>query len=72
MVTLNTSAKPTSLRFTPFEWSLFADFDENITIVDIDDLEENARRQLDPESRGIIAGNHADALHEFLKETSHF
>lgn len=72
MFTITTRLKPASTKFMISETAFFAGFDEEVAIVDFDDIEESGGRPIDPELRGIMAGARADALYEFLKETSHF
>jgi len=73
MFAITTMFKPAAIKFITSKWTTLADFDYDVSIVNIDyDGEENEGMSIDPQFREMIAGAHAEALHEFLKETPHF
>jgi len=73
MFTITILFKPVAAKFIVSRGAPLAGLDGDVTVVDIDDDEEdNAGIPVDPQLREIIAGARAEAMHEFLKETPHF
>jgi hypothetical protein len=68
MFTIATMFKPSTVKFITSKWTTLAGVDYDFSIIDIDDGEENGN----PKLREAIAGARAEALHELLKETTHF